>query len=462
MKTVEIPFQSSSIKADLPDQVDVLSMKSPKPIPNEGAAIESALSRPIRSRTIEEIVEAKSAQTPQAKAVIVISDNTRPVPYKGSNGIVWPIIERLHKSGIAMQDITILVATGTHRAMTTTELQSILDPRIFLHDISVVNHDCKDSSRLRYLGVTNRGTKVYMNARYLDADIKILTGLVESHFMAGVSGGRKSICPGLLGEEGTYIFHGADILASENVRDLNLRNNPVHEEALEVATMAGVDFIVNVTLDHRFRLTGVFAGDVVYAHEAAANRVKEYVAIPIDTPYDIVLTHGGFVGINHYQVGKVAVVVAQALKEQGHLVVVADNTDADPVGSLNYKTVLYLLKSFGAKRFLQLIQSPDWTFIPEQWQVQMWAKLFAKISHDHFIYYSPQFTTEQYQLIPGVDGNVLLDDGQPYTGSLNVVPKIFTHAIEQASNKLKNAGVDNPRIAYLADGPYGIPQINCP
>src|SRR5690554_6270823 len=170
----------------------------------------------------------------------------------------------------------------------------MLDARLFESGISVRNHDCRDREQLRYLGRTSRGSEIYLNRAYLETDLKILTGLVESHFMAGASGGRKSICPGLIGEESTYVFHGAQMLSSNNVGNLILEDNPCHEEVLEVAKMAGADFIINVTLDDEFRLTGVFAGDLEKAHLAAVERLKEYVAIPVQKQYDLVITHAGF------------------------------------------------------------------------------------------------------------------------------------------------------------------------
>jgi transcriptional regulator with XRE-family HTH domain len=258
-------------------------------------ALENSINSPGREKLKTE---------PDFRTVIVVSDNTRPVPYRGESGILWPVVERLLRQGIAPQQIAILVATGTHRAMTEAELKQMLEPAIFELGIAVFNHNCHDESNLAYLGETKRGSRIWINRRYMEADLKILTGLVESHFMAGVSGGRKSVCPGLIGEASTYVFHGAPMLASSAARDLNLEGNPCHEEALEVAKRAGADYIINVTLDHRFQLTGVFAGELEAAHLKAAERVKAYAAIAVHREYDIVITHAGFVGINHYQAGR--------------------------------------------------------------------------------------------------------------------------------------------------------------
>jgi nickel-dependent lactate racemase len=438
----------------LPDQTDIYAMTPPEVLTNPGAAINEALDHSIHSIGLEQLIQAKLAEKPDCKAVIVVSDNTRPVPYRGEQGILGPIIARLLHQGVSKENILILVATGTHRAMSEAELKTMLDPQVYELGIAVQNHDCHDENYLVDLGETKRGSRILIDRRYMEADLKILTGLVESHFMAGVSGGRKSVCPGLIGEAGTYVFHGAPMLASPLASDLNLDGNPCHDEALEVARKAGVDYIVNVTLDHHFQMTGVFAGDLEAAHLKAVEHLEKYVTIPVKREYDIVITHAGFVGINHYQAAKAAVASIPAVKKDGWLIEAADNTDSNPMGSVNYQTVLHLLKLIGGENFDRLILSPDWAFIPEQWQVQMWAKVYAKIPMDHYIYYSPQLSKTDFERVPGVDGNLFLDPAKRYPGDLNTIPAVIEAAVRQITAK---SGKSKPSIAYLADGPYGIP-----
>jgi nickel-dependent lactate racemase len=438
----------------LPDQTDIYSMIPPKVLANPAIAIQNALDNSIGSAGLDRLIQAKVAEKPDCQVVIVVSDNTRPVPYRGEQGILWPIVERLLRQGITKERMLILVAAGTHRAMSEAELETMLDPKVFELGIAVQNHDCQDEKNLLYLGETKRGSQIFINRRYMEADLKILTGLVESHFMAGTSGGRKSICPGLIGEASTYVFHGAPMLASPSACDLNLDGNPCHDEALEVARKAGVDYIVNVTLDHHFQITGVFAGDLEAAHLKAVGHLKEYVTIPVKQEYDIVITHAGFVGINHYQAAKAAVASIPVLKKDGWLIEVADNTDSNPMGSIKYQTVLHLLKLIGGENFDRLILSPDWTFIPEQWQVQMWAKVYAKIPVDHYIYYSPQLSKTDFDRVPGLDGNLFLSPAKRYRGDLNTIPAVIEAAVRQITAK---SGKSKPSVAYLADGPYGIP-----
>jgi nickel-dependent lactate racemase len=456
MKTVTMKFGAELLKIELPDQTDVLSMATAEPLANPADAIQTALNHPIGTPGLDQIIKSKLQIKPDARAVVVISDNTRPVPYSGEPGILWPVIQKLLEHGFTREQILILVANGTHRALSEQDLRNMLDKRIFEYGIAVKNHNCRDKGNLVYLGETTRGSKIYINRDYIESDLKILTGLVESHFMAGASGGRKSVCPGLIGEEGTYVFHGAPMLASPYACDLQMENNPCHEEALEIAKKAGADFIVNVTMDPHFKISGVFAGDLEKAHQLAVERLKEDSGIKIDREYDIVVTHAGFVGINHYQTAKAGVAAIPALKPGGRLILVANNTDIDPVGSPMYRTVLHLLKLIGVEKFKRLLLSADWSFIPDQWQVQMWAKLFSKIPFDNFIYYSPQLAHAEYQTLPGKDGNLYLPAAMRYQGSSVAVIEVIEKAVQQTIHELRAQGQEKINIAYLANGPYGI------
>ncbi len=459
MQTVSANLGTCTVELHLPETTEIINMSKPTHLAEPAAKIKAALNATSAGPSLEQVIREKLKTNPAPKVAIVISDNTRPVPYHGEKGILWPVIEELFAQGIKAEQILILVATGTHRPLTMDELRSMLDPRIFATKIEIRNHDCEDPESLVYLGETQRGTRVYINRYYMEADLKILTGLVESHFMAGASGGRKSVCPGLVGKESTYVFHSAPVLASPLARDLVLDGNPCHEEALEVAKKAGVDYIINVTLDQEFNLTGVFAGELEAAHRQAVEHLKSYVAIPLQKEYDIVVTHAGFVGLNHYQAAKVGVVAIPALNKGGRLIIVANTTDQDQIGNPTYRTMIHLLKMVGAERFNQLILSPDWVFIPDQWQAQMWTKLFAKIPPENLIYFSPPMPAKDYQIIPCRDGNLYLPPEQRYKGDLTAIPKVVSAAVAEEVERIRKEEGREATIAYLADGPYGIPFL---
>lgn len=455
MKKIPIELGREKIILNLPKQTEILSMPASKPLSNPQRAIQEALYHSIDSAGLDAVIEAKLKLQPGLKAVVVISDNTRPAPYQGETGILWPVIEKLLAHGIPRERIRIIVATGTHRALLESELKEMLDSRIFDAGISIVNHQCSDGEQLAYLGETRRGSRIFVNREYLEAGLKILTGVVESHFMAGFSGGRKSVCPGLTGVEIAHTFHGATLLSSPHACDMILEGNPCHEEALEVARKAGADYIINVTLDQRFRLTGVYAGDLETAHQQAVEQLKQSVGIKVDKEYDLVISHAGYVGVNHYQAAKAGVTAARILIPGGTLIMAADNRDPDPVGSPHYRTTLHLLKLIGPENFNRLILSGDWTFIPEQWQVQMWTRLFTKIPMDNFIYYSPQLTRDDYIYLPGIDGNLFLPAAERYQSGFHMISRVVEQAVQQWINReIKPKCL---AIACLIDGPYGIP-----
>ncbi len=457
MKSAQINVGQTRVLIQLPDEVEILSMKSPAVLPDPAQAIQDALQHCIGTTSLESIIASKLQARPDANAVVVISDNTRPVPYKGENGILRPIVDKLLGAGIPSSRILILVATGTHNPVSEAMLREMLDPIIFEKGIAIKNHDCMDQSSLVYLGQSERGNKMVVNRDYVRADIKIITGLVESHFMAGASGGRKTICPGLIGEESTFIFHGARILDNPLSRDLVLVGNPCHEEAVQIAKAAGCDFSVNVTLDEKYALTGVFAGDLPGPHRHAVNKIRDYVMIPIQEEYDVVISHAGFAGINHYQAAKAAVVAIPAIRRGGKMILVANTTDVDPVGSGRYRGVLKFLKQLGPEKFRQLILSDTWEFVPDQWEVQMWARLFAKTQAENFVFYAPQLKAEDFNILSGVNGNAFLPRERQYRDNLDNIPFVVEQALRKTLADLRGQGVTNPRIAFLADGPYGIP-----
>jgi len=278
--------------------------------------IERAFSNPIGSPKLEEIVKKKGKKPGDMTVSVTVSDITRPVPYKGEKGILGPVLRVLESQGLRRENIKIIVGTGMHRASTREEKVQMYGEEV-VDQFTVLDHDCENEDLLASIGRTKRDTHVYVNKDFYFADLKIATGLVESHFMTGVSGGRKAVCPGLVDVKTIEKFHGPYYLEDPNATNLILDGNPCHEEALEVAKTVGVDFMVNVTLDKDMRLTRVFAGDLVEAHMEAFEMIKAYAEIPLERQFDVVLTHGGYVGRDHYQTAKAGVGAIPAVKPGG-------------------------------------------------------------------------------------------------------------------------------------------------
>lgn len=449
-KPIDVEWGSDSLHLAVPKHADVLALSPWPKIAAPEEAIRRALEQPIGTPPLASVIRAKQAGRSRIRAAVVVSDNTRPVPYRGPEGILDPVLKLLRAAGGVQ--IEIIVANGTHRPLSDAELHTMLCESAFAPDVTITNHVCTELSSLRPIGHTKRGTEVSINSCYLDADLKILTGLVEPHFVAGVSGGRKAICPGLIGQKATYGFHSAAMIAHPKATSLVLDGNPCHEESLAVAQMAGADFIVNATINRHRQLTGVFAGDLFAAHEAAARKVIEMNRIPIRHPYDMVVTHGGFVAINHYQAGKAAVEAAHAIRQDGTLILAANHTDINPVGRENYRAMIKSMREMGVEEFLRRVLLPEWTFIPEQWQAQIWGYAMRKVgSHERLVYAAPQLTGALFREsgVPGTDAGFGVEHLKGREWAQAAVQRAVDRHMEQHPGDT---------VAVLVDGPYGTPM----
>jgi len=328
-----------------------------------------------------------------------------------------------------------------------------------VEQFTILDHDCENKDLLVSIGKTKRDTDVYVNKDFHFADLKIATGLVESHFMAGISGGRKAVCPGLVDVKTIERFHGPDYLEHPNATNLVLEGNPCHEEALEVAKTVGVDFIVNVTLDKDMHLTRVFAGDLVEAHMEAFEMVKAYAEIPLDRQFDIVLTHGGYVGRDHYQTAKAGVGAIPAVKEGGVIIIVANNRDVEPIGSIEYRTLSHLLKLQGPDGFLDLLKHPHWRFTKDQWEPEVWGKPLRAVGEEGLIYCSGEIPEEDYAILPGTGGYEFLMAEFEETSNLEKAQSMVQNALIYSIYQFKKRDIQ-PSVCYIREGPYAVPVFS--
>jgi nickel-dependent lactate racemase len=454
-KKVSVEFGRNILEVSVPPDCVELSMKEMPSLPDPGTALERAFLNPIGSPPLEEIIQKKGKPSEKLSVAIAVSDITRPVPYKGEDGILLPILRRLESSGIPKQHIKIIVATGMHRSSTYEEKVEMYGKEV-VEQYMILDHDCENNDLLEGIGKTKRGTDVYVNRDFYFSDLKIATGLVESHFMTGISGGRKSICPGLVDVKTIQKFHGPQYLEDPNATNLVLEGNPCHEEALEVAKTVGVDFIVNVNLDRDLRLTQIFTGDLVEAHMKAYEMIKGYAEIPLDKEFDIVLTHGGYVGRDHYQTAKAGVGALPAVKEGGIIIIAANNRDPiEPIGSTEYKTLIHLLKMQGPDSYLGLLQSPHWQFTKDQWEPEVWGKVIRKVGEEGLIYCTIEISSGDHCLLPGVCGLDLLK-GKRKNPTLEKAQEMVQNAVLLAISRYRGKGIE-PTMAFIREGPYAVP-----
>lgn len=364
---VEMRYGKEGLKVEVPDEnlVEVLRMRRLKPLEAPMEAVIKALLEPIASPPLAELAKGKK------NACIVISDITRPVPNKI---ILPPMLSLLEKSGIPKDKITILIATGIHRPNEGKELEEMVGKEI-MERYRIVNHFSRRPETHKFLGLTSGGTPVYVDKTYLESDLKITTSLIEPHLMAGYSGGRKAICPGVCSLETMKVMHGPKILEHENARAGVMDGNPFHKEALEIQRLAGVDFILNVSIDDKRKLIGVFAGHPILAHEAGIEFVENNVKMVLDEPVDIVLTSSSGYPLDStfYQAIKGPVGVLEVVKPGGAIILVTGCSEG--IGGKEFTELI--LETQDLDEFIKDLYDPS-QFVVDQWQLEELAKVLRK------------------------------------------------------------------------------------
>ncbi|MEM0007558.1 MAG: nickel-dependent lactate racemase [Candidatus Bathyarchaeia archaeon] len=316
MVDVWLPYGKTEVCLRVPAR-NLLGSIEPKEksgVPDALAEVERALKEPIGTRRLSEIAK------PEYKVAIVVDDATRPAP---SHVMVPPLLDELNSAGVKDENMTIVFGCGAHRAVTSEEAVRLLGEGV-LRRVKAVSHDCK-APDLVYVGTTLKyGTKVYLNRIFAEADLKILTGDVCFHYYAGYGGGRKSVLPGVAGEETIKANHA--MLLHPNARTGVLDGNPVHEDMVEAARMAKVDFILNVVINSKGEVVKAFAGDLEQAFYEGVKLVDEMYRIPVDRRADIVVVSPGGhpFDVNLFQAYKGVDSALEVVKRGGVIILAAE------------------------------------------------------------------------------------------------------------------------------------------
>jgi nickel-dependent lactate racemase len=237
--------------------------------------------------------------------------------------MIPPILNELNSAGIKDEDITVIFACGSHRAVKPEEMKDLVGEEV-VNRVKMVSHDYK-AKGLVYLGKTKTyGTEVYINKTFAEADIKILTGDVGLHYYAGYGGGRKSILPGISGA--ATIQHNHAMLLDPKARTGNLDGNPVHEDMVEAAKLAKVDFVLNIVTNSKKELVQAFAGDLEQVFNAGVKLVDEMYKVPTEQRAGIVVvSSGGYPhDINLFQAYKGVDNALNAVKRGGVIILAAE------------------------------------------------------------------------------------------------------------------------------------------
>lgn len=324
------------------------------------AAVSAALESPAGASRLRNIARGKHT------ACIIINDITRPVP----NKLILPhLIAELNAAGLADENICLLNATGTHRPADRAEQVELVGEDILARH-PFYNHDCFNDAEHRHIGGTAAGTPVYLDTRAMDADVKILTGLIEPHFMAGYSGGRKALCPGVASIKTVQAIHHPIFMEAENSDNVIVSGNPLHRELTEISRMAEVDFILNVVIDEERRVCGVFCGDVEAAHDAGVAFARQFDTVPSPQLFDIVITTSAGYPLDktYYQTVKGLCGVTGILKPGGSMIIASACSEG--MGNDTFLECLRVRARFGNHdEYIRHIEKRE-HFVPDQWQVE--------------------------------------------------------------------------------------------
>ena len=329
---IHLQYGRDGLTADLPtEKVTIIRPRFVEGLPDEQAAFQDAARRPIHARPLAEAVGAHET------VAIVIADGTRPLP---SARLLPMILAEL--AHVPPQNFTIIVGTGTHRANTEAELEGIVGAEVWRR-LQVRNHNAYDEQTMTVVRPAQDGRgPLMMNREYVEADRRILVGFIEPHFMAGFSGGYKAAFPGVADLDSIMYYHRAEIIGHPRSNWGVLEENPTQEQIRANGSALAVDFLVNVTLNHKRQITRFFCGDVIAAHEEGCRYVKETAMAAVSQRFPLVITtNSGFpLDQNLYQSVKGMSAAAEIIADNGEMIVAARCNDGFPAHG-NFTKLLY-------------------------------------------------------------------------------------------------------------------------
>jgi len=414
---IEFPCGERLLTAWLPTKniACILTREEAKGLANEWEAIINSLRAPIDCPPLRDCVK------PNEKVVVIVTDNTRPCP---DDRLLPPILAEL-EAKVPRENITIIVALGLHPPLDKQELVKKLG-RDIVEKYNVVNHDVNQTV---YIGTTSRGTPVDINTKVIEADFRLSTGFIEPHFFAGFSGGRKSIAPGVFSVRSAYHNHGYQMIEHPRARAGILKGNPIHEDLVEQARMAKLNFIVNVLLNKQREITHVVAGNPVKAHEKGCQIERDVAGVKVAHKVDITITtnSGAPLDLDLYQTCKGIDTAAQITRDGG-IIIIASACNAG-VGPEAFRELHASVSS--PKEVLQKIKREE--PIGVQWENQILAR--TQLKNDIY-------------LVSGLEDSVVRE---------MMMTPIST--IEEGLAKAFEVLGDYAEIAVIPEGPLVLPLL---
>lgn len=368
---IKLPYSTTGMLLHLDDDMDVEVLTSsvenmPKSDKTEDEIVLEAMENPIGSPKLSELSRGKQ------KVVIICSDHTRPVPSRH----IIPFMLREIREGNPDAQITLLIATGFHRATTKEELIGKFGEEIVANE-TIVIHDSQDMGAMVNMGTLPSGAPLLINKVAAEADLLVSEGFIETHFFAGFSGGRKSVLPGVSSRVTVLGNHCSAFIDSPYSRTGILENNPIHKDMIAASKMAGQRYIVNVIIDADKKVVYAVAGDAVKAHEVGCRFLSDYCQVMPERAADIAIaTNGGYpLDQNMYQSVKGMTAAEAAAKEDGIIIMVSDCGDGH--GGEGFYEALKNCSS-PAELMEEILKVPQDETKPDQWEYQIQCRILMR------------------------------------------------------------------------------------
>jgi len=359
---VSLAYGRGSIDVELPDErVTIIEPSHQAGLADERAAVVAALDAPIAALPLREQIR------PESRITIVHTDITRATP--NDRLIPW-LLAYLESAGARRENITLLNGLGTHRPNTRAELEQMLTPTV-VANYRCLNHEPENDEGHVPLGVTKTGAPALINRHVVEADVRIVTGFIEPHFFAGFSGGPKGIMPAVAAIQTVMSNHGAHHIGDRRATFGVTVGNPLWEELRDIALRVGPSFLLNVALNERRQIAGVFAGDLIPAHAVGIEFVRAGAMQRVKEPFDVVVTtNSGYpLDMNLYQAVKGMRAAELIVRDGGAVIIAAECAEGVPAGSPHER----LLRSVPDGEALLAKLDASNTVWPEQWQGQIQA-----------------------------------------------------------------------------------------
>ena len=343
----------------------VLEPAVPETSEEPAALVRRALAAPIGSPPLHELAVNRK------RALVITSDHTRPIP----SAVTLPLLLEEIRKGSPEADITILVASGLHRAMTEEEMLKRFGYELLPRERFVV-HDAHDGAGMAYFGRLPSGGELYLNRLAAEADLVVSEGFIEPHFFAGYSGGRKSILPGIASDATIRWNHNAGFIADPRAWQGRLHDNPIHRDMAFAAEAARLAFILNVLLDESKQITAAFAGDPAAAHEAGCLRCGQLARVPAVQADIVVTSNGGYpLDQNIYQCVK-GMTAAEACVRPGGAVILCAALGDGHGGEAFWRWFHDRPDAAAVAGAIENI--PKHRTLPDQWQAQILARVMGR------------------------------------------------------------------------------------